>query len=71
MAVSVVSCTALLAFALLHFGQHPVAFSLLSLFLVRTILDARVERVVVLEDHMVVVSRGVLPWMSKRRVVPL
>lgn len=71
MSCSLVLCTGALVFALLHFGQHPVAFSLLSLFLVRTILDAKVERVVVLEDRMVVISRRVLPWMTRRQVVLL
>ena len=68
---SLLFCTTLLCFALLYIRHHPVMLSLLSLFLVRTILDANVERFVVLEDRIVIITRHLLPFMSKRRTVHL
>jgi hypothetical protein len=67
MGSSLLCCSALLFFLLFHFRTHPVAFSLVSLFLLRTMLDARVEKFVVWDDRLVVVSRQL--FVTRRRVV--
>lgn len=62
-------CTGMLIFILLHIGHYPVAVSLLSLFLVRIMIDARVEKIIVSEDRFVIVTRHLLPWVTKKQVV--
>ena len=69
MAGSTLFCTAMLFFILGHIGHYPVAASLLSLFLLRTIIDAKVEKIIVLEDRFVVVTRRLLPFLTKKQVV--
>jgi hypothetical protein len=71
MAGSLLLCTSLLVFILFHIRHYPIAGTLLSLFLLRTILDARVEKIVVLEDRFVIITRYLLPFMTKRDVVLL
>jgi hypothetical protein len=68
MSISVVICTALLIFLLYHIKDHPIVFSLLSLFLLRTILDAKVEKMIVEEDRFVILTRRLLPFMNKQQV---
>jgi hypothetical protein len=62
-------CAALLSWVLAHLGHYPVAGSLLSLFLLRTIIDAKVEKIMVLEDRFVLVTRHLHPWGTKKQVV--
>lgn len=68
---SLLFCTSLLIFTLFHIRHYPIAGTLLSLFLLRTIFDAKVEKIVVLEDRFVIVTRYLLPFMTKREVVLL
>lgn len=69
MGCSLLICITLLGIALFYIRHYPVPLSLLSLFLLRTIVDARVERLVVLEDRLVIVSRRLLPFMTRRQVI--
>jgi hypothetical protein len=64
-----VFCMSMLLFLLLHLRHYPVTVSLLSLFLLRIIVDARVERVIVSEDRFIIVTRHLLPFLNKKRVV--
>jgi hypothetical protein len=69
MGCSFLFCTALLFFAFLYIRHYPVTVSLLSLFVLRIMIDAKVERLVVMEDRLVIVTRRLLPFMTRRQVV--
>jgi hypothetical protein len=69
MACSLLACTGTLLFIVLHIRHYPVAASLLSLFLLRIIIDAKVEKIIVSEDRLEIVTRRLLPFLTKRQVV--
>jgi hypothetical protein len=60
-------CAVLLFWVLAHLGRYPIAGSLLSLFLLRTMIDAKVEKIMVLEDRFVLVTRHLHPWGTKKQ----
>lgn len=69
MASSTIFCSAVLLFVLFYIRHYPVTGSLLSLFLLRTMIDAKVEKIIVKEDRFVVVTRRLFPFLTKKQVV--
>ncbi len=69
MTFSLLTCTALLSFLLIHIRDYPLTASGLSFFLVRTMMDAKIDKIVVFEDRFVVTTHRLLPFMTKNRVV--
>ena len=69
MACSLLVCTALLAFSLAYIRHYPLTVSLVSLFLLRTIFDAKVEKIIVWEDRVEIVTRYLLPFLTVREMV--
>lgn len=69
MAFSILFCTTALVFLLFHISHYPLTISLLSFCLVRTIIDAKIEKVIIWEDRFEIVTRHLFPFLTKRQVV--
>jgi hypothetical protein len=69
MACSVLFCTVVFAFIVVHIGHYPVAGCIVVLLLLRIMIDAKIERMFVLEDRLLIVTRRAVPGARKKEVV--
>lgn len=69
MASSLLFCTGMIGFLLFHIRSYPITASLCTLVLLRTIIDAKIEKLVVWEDRMAIVTQHSLPFLTQKQTI--